>query len=254
MWNRTLGEGVYLPLRHSAIRHRTASLRARPITLRKSHILAVLLAGDPLFRFDNIEQPLGGPALNILLSEGVYKERLLGKSSMMDAPTNCLMLATGNNVEVEADTTGRTVRCRMDARHERPQDRTFKPNPLAEATQHRGELVVAGLTILLAYLHAGCPGFDTINHVGGFEDWSLIRRALKWLGQPDPADTMLAISADDPERDEILQMMFAWEAMYEGRGGVSVEAAIALRMAYIPAGLGTPATVAIVGSGPRTWP
>lgn len=186
----------------------------------RKRILAMLLAGDPVIRFDNVDQPLGGPALAVLLTEGNYSERMLGRSIMVNAPTNCLVLATGNNVQVAANSTRRAVRCRMEAREERPEGRTFVGNPLAEAAERRGELVAAGLTILLGYLQAGCPGWNKLPPVGSFEDWSLVRGALVWLGQPDPEATMASISADDPERELLGQMMMAWQALYEGRGAV----------------------------------
>ena len=52
----------------------------------------------------------------------------------------------------------------------------------------RGDLVIGGLTILRAYIVAGRPLQGKIWHLGGFEDWTLIREALAWLDQPDPGE------------------------------------------------------------------
>lgn len=177
---------------------------------QRKRLLGVLMEGDLIILLDNATTPIGGNALNILLTEPVFKDRLLGKNAAVTTPTNCLVLATGNNLEFEADTTRRVVRCRMDARLERPQDRQFTSDPLAEALALRDELVVGALTILLAYIHAGQPLRGKIRHVGSYEDWTLIREAIVWLDQPDPADTMREIVADDPAANELRQVMDAW--------------------------------------------
>ena len=191
----------------------------------RKRITSVLMAGDPVTLFDNINTSMGGVPLNILLTEGVLRDRVLGKSTMMEAPTNCLVLGTGNNIEVEADTTRRAVRCRMDARIERPQDRQFPSDPRAQALQDRGGLVVGGLTILLAYINAGRPLRGKVKHVGSYEDWTLIREAIVWLGQPDPAETMKEISADDPVASEVQQMMTAWWNYY-GSSAIKLTTAV----------------------------
>lgn len=42
----------------------------------------------------------------------------------------------------------------------------------------------------------------------------MVREALHWLGQPDPAATMKDIAAEDPARDALLQVMNVWEKLY----------------------------------------
>jgi hypothetical protein len=181
---------------------------------QRKRILSVLMEGDPIVLLDNATTSIGGAPLNIMLSEPIFKDRVLGKSASASALTNCLVFATGNNLEFEADTTRRVVRCRMDARHERPQDREFASDPLADAKHDRAALVGGGLTILLAYLAAGRPARGQVKHVGSYEDWTLVREAIVWLDQPDPADTMKEITADDPVANEVRAVMDAWFDAY----------------------------------------
>lgn len=63
----------------------------------------------------------------------------------------------------------------------------------AHARRHRGELLAAGLTVLRAYHLAGRPRAK-LTPWGSFEGWSdLVRQAVVFAGQPDPADTRAAL-------------------------------------------------------------
>ena len=47
--------------------------------------------------------------------------------------------------------------CTIDAKTERPGERVFERDLGEYATQHRGELVAAILTVIRAFIVAGCP-------------------------------------------------------------------------------------------------
>ena len=85
---------------------------------------------------------------------------------------------------IRGDLTRRTLRCRIDAKVEQPENRVFSNDPVEEARKARPALVVAALTILRAYHVAGRP--QKPNPLGSFEAWSdLVRGALMWLGAAD---------------------------------------------------------------------
>jgi hypothetical protein len=180
----------------------------------EKRLFAALYAGDPVVVLDNIEHPLEGAALCSILTQETWQSRLLGKSMNPVLPTNALFLDTGNNLAVCRDLTRRVVIGRLDARTERPDERTFDFEPVALAGEKRGELVIGGLTILRAYIVAGRPLRGEISHVGGFEDWTLIREALAWLDQPDPAKTRDQIRYDDPAQLELGLVMDAWDRCF----------------------------------------
>ena len=100
---------------------------------------------------------------------------------------------------------------------ERPDQREFDFDPLAEVRANRAELLVAGLTILRAYKVAGAP--VKLTPMGSFDDWAWVREALVWLGCADPAETREAIFADGPRKSELVDVMDAWE---EALGTVAV--------------------------------
>ena len=157
----------------------------REVNEQRKRLLAVLMEGDPVVLLDNATEPIGGAPINVCLSEPIFKDRVLGTSGTAQPYTNCLMLATGNNLEFEGDFTRKVVRCTMDARLEHPFKREFKRDPLGEARRRRGEFVVAGLTILLGYLRTGRPkkgGGEAYRELRGLEpDF-----AKPWCGLGSP--------------------------------------------------------------------
>ena len=125
--------------------------------LRKA-ITASLLEGQAIVNLDNVVYPLDSPHLARAITQSVYADRLLGVNEMLRLPTNVLWTATGNNLVFRGDMPSRTLVCRIDAKVERPEERTFKIVDLpAYLLIHRKRLVIAALTILRAYRNAGSP-------------------------------------------------------------------------------------------------
>jgi hypothetical protein len=132
---------------------------------------------------------------------------------MVIAMTNALVTATGNNLVVKGDATRRAVVGRLDPKVERPELRSFNYDPIADAKQNRGELVVAVLTILKAYHNAGLPSRPP--PLQSFVDWSdTVRGALLWLGQGDPVNTMRRLRATDPTLVNLKAVLTAWRDQF----------------------------------------
>lgn len=177
---------------------------------------ALLLASEGVIAVDNCEAPLGGEFLCSMLTQQVVRARILGKSEVPELPSNALITATGNNLRLLGDVTRRAVLCRLDARVERPELRSFDFEPVDLAKQERGRLVGAALTILRAYHVAGRP--DCPEALGSFEEWSdWVRGALIWLGAADPVGTMEAARESDPRLDELTAVLGAWNAIIGSR-------------------------------------
>jgi hypothetical protein len=183
----------------------------------KKRLLAVLLAGDPVICYDNIDKPFGGAALCQALTQETISDRILGVSQMATAPTAATFLATGNNLIFEADITSRVVPCDLDPEVERPEEREFDVNLYEEVPRRRGELVAAALTVLRAYHVAGRPSAG-IPRWGGFEEWSdWVRSALVWLGQADCAEGRSRVEELDPERQRLRSILAAWAEAFRDR-------------------------------------
>ena len=170
---------------------------------------AMLLAGDPVIAIDNCDASLGGDFLCAIITQQTTRIRILGRSEAPELPSNSLITATGNNLQLEGDMARRALLCQLDPREERPELREFSFNPATWVKEDRGKYVAAVLTVLRAYRHAGCPNKPT--PLASFEDWSnWVRGALIWLGQADPVETMEEVRDLDPKRNKMVAIVTQW--------------------------------------------
>jgi putative DNA primase/helicase len=136
--------------------------------------------------------------------------RAFQKTDMHGVSNGFTLFATGNNAQAHADMVRRSLRCVLDANMEAPELRPFKRTGLlAEVETDRGRYIAACLTILRAYIVAGRPG--RVTPLGSYTEWSnLIRSALVWLGEADPAATMETARAEDPDEAATAALLAAW--------------------------------------------
>jgi hypothetical protein len=176
----------------------------------EKRLSTVLRCGDIVIVIDNCEVPLRGDFLCSMLTSEQVQARILGKSEMVRLPNNSIVLATGNNLTIAGDMCRRVLICRIDAEDERPHTRKFTFNPRQMVREQRAELVVAGLTILRAYIAAEKPLKGRLPTMGSFEEWSLIREALVWAGASDPYETSQEALEQDPRKSELVELLAAW--------------------------------------------
>jgi hypothetical protein len=181
-------------------------------------VLSLLRAGSQLAVLDNLDEPLGSATIASVLTQQSFTGRQLGVNEMLDVPTTCLWLATGNNLTVEGDLVRRVVPCDLDPRVERPEARRFDFDPREVVRERRGELVVAALTVLRAFEVAGRPGAAALSPFGSFEAWSAaVRAPLVWLGQPDPLLGRERLQQRDPIETSLRRLLQAWHAAFGDR-------------------------------------
>lgn len=174
----------------------------------EKRIGAVALAGDSIISIDNVTHILKSDQLCQMLSQEEVQVRVLGSSKSVRIPSTGLICATGNNLAIHGDLNRRTIRIRLDAKHERPDERQFDFDATALASRNRPKLVTAALTVVKAYLDAGAP--MKASPMGSFEDWSdTVRSALLWLGHSDCRGDVSAMRADDPEKAELAEIIDA---------------------------------------------
>jgi hypothetical protein len=166
----------------------------------RKRITAIALGGDQMVLIDNVAGDLGSASLDAALTGTIWKDRVLGRSEIVEMPLVTTWAATGNNVVLLADTSRRVCHIRLESKLENPEQRDdFKhASLLGWVRDQRPRLLSAALTILYAYCRAGCP-CQSLKRWGSFEEWSdLVRQALVWVGMPDPGETReeLARSAD----------------------------------------------------------
>lgn len=188
----------------------------------KKRILSILIEGDPIICYDNIEKPLRSSSLCATLTQCEYKDRLLGVSETRTVLTNATFLATGNNLTFAGDISTRALLCKIDAQVEYPEEREFKLDLRTYIPANREKLVQAGLTILRAYYIAGQTP-QNIKPYGRFEGWSAwVRSAIVWLGITDPCETRKDIEDSDPTRILLRALFTSWYEIF-GEQGVKVK-------------------------------
>jgi hypothetical protein len=177
----------------------------------KKRLLSVLMGGDSVVCYDNLDREFGFPALVAILTQETYKDRVLGFTRDVIVPTASTFLATGNNLLFVGEITCRVVPCDLDPEMEHPETRPFTRNLYEWIPQHRGRLVAAALTIMRGYLRAGrleqpVPGW------AGFDAWSrMVREAVVWAGFADPAAGRSRLEEADPVRSALAALLTAWE-------------------------------------------
>lgn len=169
----------------------------------------LLLEGFPVASIDNVNGELGGDLLCQAIERPLVRVRRLGVSDITEIESRATMFATGNSLRVRGDMVRRTLLCSLDANMERPELREFAFDPVGRVLEDRGRYVAAALTIVRAFL---LSGEKALSPLASFDGWSdTVRSALVWLGFADPCDTMEKARDEDPELDEIRELMCAWQ-------------------------------------------
>jgi hypothetical protein len=191
--------------------------------LRK-RITSLAMSGERLVLFDNIDGKFGNATLDAALTGTSWEDRILGVNRMAKSPLYMTWYATGNNVQIAADTARRVCHIRLESPDERPEEREgFRhPDLLAWVGSHRTELLRAALTILRAYVVAGRPDMK-LPAWGSFDGWSrLVRAAVVWVGLPDPGETRIQLQdSADTAAESMGLLLNCWEQFDHDRRGLT---------------------------------
>jgi hypothetical protein len=198
----------------------------------RKRITALAIAGVPHVLLDNVAGALGGPSIDAALTSTTWRDRVLGESRDVELPLTAVWYATGNNVQLAGDLARRVCHARLESPFEHPEERRdFRhPDLLGWVRENRAALVVAGLTVLRAYFVAGAPE-KRLPMWGSFEAWTrVVRQALVWAGQADPAETreQLRREADSSEGSHA-ELVAGWAEVAAGRFGGQCTVAQALQ-------------------------
>jgi hypothetical protein len=180
-------------------------------------LLGIAIGCLPIVLIDNVKTRINSAALDAALTGESISDRILGRNEELQLPFNTVLATTANNPSVSTDIVRRGLQCRIDSRVERPEARTgFKyPDVLEHCREHRAELLGAAMTVLRAYQVAGRPAVE-LRPMGSYEAWSqVIRAALVWAGQPDPAVTQDDLRENaDAESETTGELLPAWFAVH----------------------------------------
>lgn len=134
-------------------------------------ITATLSAQPAVVCLDNVSRVLSDDALNAVLTETVWGDRLLGASEAVRLRNDAVWVATGNNPRLSGEVSRRTVSCRLVPVTEQPEQRTgFRHRLPAAAT---APTIRAALdTLVLRWVSLGSPPPpNCVPTIGSFEEW-----------------------------------------------------------------------------------
>jgi len=165
----------------------------------RKRVTSIVLSGKPIIVLDNLRRRLDSAALSGALTTGMWSDRILGASRIIECPVRCTWIATGNNPEISQEIMRRVVRIRLDARVEQPWMRKFKRSDLPGwVRENRARLIAAILTLIQAWRAQGSRrwvkrrmGFDAysqtvggilaVNDISGF-----LENQLEFYAKSDP--------------------------------------------------------------------
>lgn len=150
-----------------------------------TRITACLMKDPDALLIDNAEK-IESADLKRLLTTDTWEDRILGVSRNFKAPVRAVFAVSLNNPLISRETMRRSLRVRLDAKLERPEQRTgWRHRSITEyARENRAEIVGALLTIAMFGLEHGGDG-DNLPTLGSYESFSRrIGAILKVLNQP----------------------------------------------------------------------
>jgi len=181
----------------------------------QKHILAFLIEGQSGVNFDNL--PYGcrvdGDELAKLITEPVYKARLLGTNTTPALPTNCLVSLTGNHLLAVNDMPSRLLPINLVPQTENPErTRHERVNIDAWHDENRPAIVQAVCSILLAWRD---EGEKQDIEPSRFPDWDdAVRQPMAWLGLLDPSDAFTLNHLEDPVREARTELLQEWHRVF----------------------------------------
>jgi putative DNA primase/helicase len=190
--------------------------------------LSVLMQGESVVLLDNVDRPLEGDWLCIILTEEKYSGRVLGSLEIIEVPTNVTWLSTGNQLVISGDLRTRTLMCRIDPEMERPAERLFEVDLRDWIPKNRPKLVRAALTIMRAWAVHPDKALDiaelSITPWDRFKRWSnMVRAPLMWLGMADPCESLRFLEKEDPKRMTLVRLLLRWDKRFQANKKKAIE-------------------------------
>lgn len=174
-------------------------------------LLAALIPKPAVILFDDMQTDWKAHGMiNRVLTSRSVSDRLLGSNRTQTVSTACLFIGTGNNVAPERDMRRRVITIYLAPDSETPATLTYNGRPAELVAANREKYVACALTIIRAWQAAGSPK-ASVPTIATFGEWSdQCREPLIWLGEPDPASSLIQQIVADPDRDALGVLLNAW--------------------------------------------
>lgn len=177
----------------------------------EKRIGSALMDARPTLFLDNVNgTALKSDLLASAIAENPAEIRPLGQSKTVRLNSTAWICVTGNGLTLSEDLTRRFLTVKLDAGVEDPEARDFRTDFVAETQAARAQL----LTDLLSIWRWGRQQSERLQHgrpMGSFPDWARwCRDPLLALGCKDPALRIAEAKAQDPRRQEVVEIFRAW--------------------------------------------
>ena len=144
--------------------------------------------------FDNFKSggSIGSPVLDAILTTGHVNGRLLGLSKIIHAVFDTVLFATANRIQIDpnSDLLRRILYILLETPSEAPEKRTFKyPELRAHVQRNRGRYLAAAISVMEA-ARQNQDDLPTVSPWGSYSGFDLVRRAIVWMGLPDPRESV----------------------------------------------------------------
>jgi hypothetical protein len=177
-------------------------------------LYSALLEARSVLVLDNLTHDLQSDALAQILTSQTHSERQLGVSKMPEVSTACLFLANGINIAAVSDLQRRMLTITLDAKCERPWERKFDRDVVAEVKGRLGWWRMVALKVLADFLNSGQQ--VELSSFGSFGEWGrVVRGAVVAAGLPDPVEGLAANIADNDDRETLSRVLYFWEEAFD---------------------------------------
>nr|MDA3821267.1 hypothetical protein [Bacteroidales bacterium] len=184
---------------------------------QRKAVLALLLESAPLICYDNIPDgfEVKSQVLAQVLTSNSFKERLLGASKQIEAPTSTVFALTGNNISVDADLIRRFYPIYLQPKETMPEKRHFTHNDIVSYCKSiRPQVITKALSIIKMYGDASEP-LSSMSP-SGFSNWDkLVRFPILWATD---IDILKSVDKARGESGDLLARHAAIDALIEHFG------------------------------------
>ena len=185
-------------------------------------LLPLLREGSPVLFFDNLRNgsKFNYHYLDQLTTSGRYKGRILSQSETATIENRAMIVATGNNITVGADSVRRVVSIRLvKPEGHNANLKNYKHNFGRSERDFNNDQFMSwtrdALMIVKAYIDAGKPEVEG-KPLESFESWSEIcRNPIVWLGLEDPFKCRDRVLESNDTRDGIVRNMLGLAALID---------------------------------------
>jgi hypothetical protein len=199
--------------------------------LNKQIVATLRSSAKPFIVWDNVERPVDGEALAVLLTTKLFAGRVLGTSEDFRGPNDRVWAVTGNNLRLGKDIRRRSVRCRQKPTHDpREGKRKFRhPDLFKWMRDNKSALAWSVGTLIRAWAAAGMPDMknqDSVRRLASYQNWAnAVGGVLDVVGVEGFLDNVVSLQYDDEATDELKEMALALEKYWAGGRFTPQEAA-----------------------------